>query len=265
MAEGGHSPNTIVAAWRDVCRALPTGWWLFRHRLLTQRRSSLLGNIWLLVPALVMLLTAMLIQRRAGIVLSATPLRYPAFVLIGLIGWQGFADGVNAPLRRLTELRHLLTRTMIPHEAALIAAILDSIMATTIRAAVAFPAVFLLWTSPGYGALAIPFILIGIELLGVAVGLLLAPYALIYGDVRHLQNLALTLGLFLTPVFYPLHHWSLAAWNPMAAMIETLRAAADGGSMSPAAPIVIALAFALLVVGWFQYRIARPFLVAVQG
>lgn len=258
------NPRRFVAQARgDLARAWPAAWQLFRARLSGQSRQSWLGWLWLFLPTLGIVLTGVFIQRRAIVVIGATGIPYPAFVITGLIAWQTFTDAVNAPLRRLDEARALITHSDVPHEAMLIAAIFDTALVAVTRLCVALPVVALFWSPAGWGYLLIPVVVVALILFGAAIGVALAPVALLVGDVRHAMSMALVVWVFVTPVFYPIPAQGWLAFNPVRPLIEAFRMAA-GGAVPGASAVFLAIV-PLLAFAWILYRLARPFLAERMG
>ena len=111
----------------------------------------------------------------------------------------------------------------------------------------------------------VPVAMISLLAAGLALGTLLAPIGLLYGDVRLALPMALLLWLFLTPVFYPMPADRWLRLNPVRPLVEAMRAWMTGGT-APAGFVAVSIgAGILLVLAWIFYRLARPFLVERLG
>lgn len=259
------NPRRFVAqACRDLARAWPAAWQLFRARVSGQNRQSWLGWLWLFLPTFGIVMTCIFIQRRAIVAIGSTDIPYPAFVITGLIAWQTFTDAINAPLRRLDEAKALIALSDVPHEAMLIAAIFDTALVALTRLCVALPVVALFWAPAGWGYLLMPAVIVALILFGVAIGILLAPVGLLAGDVRQAMSMALVVWLFVTPVFYPVPAHGWLALNPARPLIEAFRITAGGGVPDGAAVAFLAIG-PLLAIAWILYRVARPLLAERVG
>jgi lipopolysaccharide transport system permease protein len=110
-----------------------------------------------------------------------------------------------------------------------------------------------------------PFGMAALILLGFSLGLLAAPFGLLYDDVHRLLFTGAGFLFFLTPVVYPLPagHWFQI--NPVAVLITTTRGWITGASAGPGFIIVTALSLVVLTFSWLLYRLARPHFVARLG
>ena len=256
----------LARSFRDLRGSAAPAWALFVSTLRADHRRSWLGYLWLVIPAvgLAMLCSFMLAQR--VVTVMPTRLPYPVFVLSGMVLWQTFVDGLNAPLEQLKRARQLITRSVVPHEAVIGAGVIQAMLNAIVRlAALAIVfAVFRLPVPPS--ALLFPVGVLAVLVTGVAVGLAVAPLGLLYDDVGRGVFLATSFLFFLTPVAYPLPERRLFRLNPLVALMDTARGWLVDGSVQVAAfAAVFATATAGLVLAWLFYRLARPHLVARLG
>ena len=252
-------------ALRDLRSSRAAATALFLANLRAQHRRAWLGYVWLLIPAAgVAAICAFILSRRI-VSVGPTELSYPLFVLTGMVLWQAFVDGLNAPLEQLGRARQLIARSAMPHEVVFGAGLLQAGLNAAIRLAVL--AVVLVAAGPplAVSALLFPLGLAALILLGFAVGLLVAPFGLLYDDVGRALLLATTLLFFVTPVVYPLPADGLFRLNPVASLIGTARSWLIGDGTSPTFLIVAGGTVGLLVLAWLLYRIARPHVIARLG
>jgi lipopolysaccharide transport system permease protein len=255
----------VRQALSDLRRSRAAAWALFLANLRSQHRRAWLGYLWLLIPALATAGLCAVIQSRRIVAVGATELPYPLFVLSGMVLWQAFLDGLNAPLEQLGRARQVITRSAAPHEAVIGAGILQALLGIAIRLAV-LVAVLLLFRVPlAAGAALFPLGLLALLVLGLAVGLLAAPLGLLYDDVGRALFLGTALLFFLTPVAYPLPNDGVFRLNPVAILLNAARGWLTGGGFDPLFPLVTGLAAAALVLAWLFYRLARPHVIARLG
>lgn len=240
---------------------------LLRANLRIRYRRAWLGYAWLFAPAAgAALLASLLIGRRlAGMPADTIP--YPVFVLVGMIFWQLLVDALGAPLERLGAVRHVLARSPVPHEAFVLAGAGEALLAGVLRLALlGVPVLLLFGGRPGPEMLLLPLVLAGLALLGLALGMLLAPFGLLYDDVGSALPLFTGFWFFLSPILYPAARFDALALNPATPLIEAGRALLTGGEASAAAAgLVGAGALLLLTLAWVFYRLAQPHLVARFG
>jgi lipopolysaccharide transport system permease protein len=259
-------PRQFAAkAMADLRASGMIAWRLFRSNLRVRHRRTFLGYLWLLLPAIGTALICSYIQSRRIISIPPTELPYPLFVLSGMILWQCFIDAINAPLQHLAAARQLITRSRVPHEAIILAGVMEVTVNAAVRVAILM-LVIVYWVPLAPTMLLIPIGVAALVLLGFAIGLALAPLGLLYDDVGRVVMLATTFWFFLTPVVYPLPARGLLYLNPVAPLLIASRAWLLGRwHMSAGFFIVVASALAGLAIAWFWYRLARPHVVSRLG
>jgi peptidoglycan/LPS O-acetylase OafA/YrhL/ABC-type polysaccharide/polyol phosphate export permease len=251
---------------RDLHLSVGIGWRLFRSELRARRRYSLLGHGWLFLPAAATALVCTYLQRRGIVGLPETILPYPLFVLSGVLFWQTFTDGLNAPLRQLTAMRQLITRSRVPHEAVLAAGAAGVALNGAIRLGLLLALLPLFDIAPALSWLLLPIGFFALALLGFAFGLMIAPFGLLSEDVGRALPIATLFWFFLTPVAYPIP--AGADWlrlNPVLPLIDAVRSWMHGSSTAGAFIVVLAASTLLLAWGALSYRVARPHLIARLG
>jgi lipopolysaccharide transport system permease protein len=255
----------LSGAVRDLRSSCPIAWRLFRSNLRIRYRRAWLGYLWLVVPALGTAAICAFIQARRIVAVAPTDLPYPLFVLAGMVLWQTFVDALNAPLQQLSAGRQMITRSRVPHEALILAGVLEAVLGFAVRLAVL--AAMLAWfrVVPGASFMLFPLGAAALILLGLAIGLLIAPVGMLYDDVGHGLALALSFWLFLTPVLYPLPDRGVLRLNPVTPLLDTTRSWLLAPGASGAFFLVAALALVGLLSAWSLYRLARPHLVARLG
>jgi len=258
----------LSASWRDVRVAPAVAWLLFVRELRAGYRRHLLGYLWLALPPIATALVWVALHEARVLRVGRTDLPYPLFVLTGITLWQLFVDALNAPLQRLSSSRPILTRSRIPHEAFLLAGVLDVMFSFAVRMLILVPVFAWFSVIPTPALLLAPVGVAALLVLGFAIGLSLAPLGLLYPDVARGITVASGMLFFLTPVLYPLpatgQASALRLLNPVAPLLTTTRQWLTGGSPHPAqgAALVAVAAFAVLGAAWLSYRLASPHLVA---
>jgi lipopolysaccharide transport system permease protein len=121
---------------------------------------------------------------------------------------------------------------------------------------------FLIWyrTPLSVWAIAAPLAIVVCAIFSLGLGLWVAALNVEYRDVRVLIPFVLQIGLYVTPVVYPLtaipeRYRPLAYLNPMSGVVETFRVALFGGRVTPLmllSPLLFALLF--FVSGAFYFR-----------
>lgn len=237
---------------------------LFKAQLRGRARRSLLGYLWLLLPPAAVTLLCVYLQSLGILKAGPTELPYLLYVLSGMLLWQVFAEALNAPVQQILAARQLISKSRVPHEAIFLAAVYDVLLSAAIRVALLITA-FWLYGGPILPGVALPLSAIALILLGFSIGLLVAPWALLYDDAKYALTMLATFWFFLTPVAYRAIPDGLLSLNPVTPLLETARSAFTGGGLSGGFLLVTVAAAFMLVLGWLLYRLARPYVVERLG
>ena len=179
-----------------------------------------------------------------------SPLEVVLLMLVGIVAWRAFQEGISRATNILVDHANLIEKVVFP------TAVLPAYVVTSalVNMAIAVPIVGIVLayamlnptTDPqilasaaqtgnegiqiGIATLALPLLLLvqGVFTLGLAY--FLAAFNLFWRDAAHLIPVALTVWMFLTPIFYPAFHveqkgfgWTLDI-NPMHWLMEMYRA-----------------------------------------
>jgi lipopolysaccharide transport system permease protein len=250
---------------RDVGRSLPVAWRLFLSNVQTRYRRSWLGALWLLLPTVGTTLVWGYVQSRGIVVSAPTGVPYPVYVLSGTILWQVFVDALNMPLQQLTVGRQMITRSRVPHEALVVAGMLEVLLNCAVRLLVLGVVLFTYRIPVDTTLLLVPVGIVALALLGLTVGLLAAPAGMLYDDVSRGIALVTSFWIFLTPVLYATPRWGILRFNPVTPLLDTTRAWLTSGPATSGFAMVTAVTIPALVLAWLFNRLARPHVVARLG
>jgi lipopolysaccharide transport system permease protein len=264
-----RSPRRFIAeAFSDLRNAWEPAKHLFLKNLRSQHRQSALGYAWLLLPPLVSALVWTALNYSGVISVGETKVPYPLYVLIGTMFWSVFVEALKCPLTDLKNARDILGKVRMPHEAVIIAGLGTVLFNFLIRALLVAAAFLFYGSVPGWTLILTPLALLSLVLLGLAIGLWLAPVGLLYDDVNRAVDLLLGFGFLVTPVVYPVPKvWPaslITDFNPLVPLLLTGRRWLQGFELPPAPGFVAVtlVSFAALIAGWIFYRVARPHIVS---
>lgn len=256
---------------RDLSAARELAWRLFVRDISAMYRQSVLGYVWAFLPPLVTALSFTFLNANGIIRVGETPVPYSAFVAVGTLLWQTFTDALNSPLRAVGAGRSLLAKINFPREALLLSGIAEVLFNFGVRSILLIPLFIYYHISVSPLLLLAPFAILGLLLLGLAIGLLITPVAMLYTDIGRGLGLVTGFWMLLTPVVYPapqtgLGAW-LARWNPVSPVLLTARDWLIGQSASHLAGfgLVAALALVVLLAAWVLYRLTMPILIERMG
>lgn len=256
---------------RDLWASRELAWRLVVRDISARYRQSVLGYVWAFLPPLLTSFTFVLLNRSGILASGDTAIPYPAFVLIGTLLWQSFADAVNSPMKSVSGARAMLSKINFPREAILLSGLLEVSFNFLIRMTLLVP-VFWYYhlVPPATVPLAIAGV-IALICLGFMIGILLTPVGLLYSDVGQSLGLALSFWMLVTPVVYTIPSTGplavLAKINPVSPLIVTTREWLTTGvaTQLTGAVWIFLASLVLLFCGWMLFRLAIPILVERMG
>jgi lipopolysaccharide transport system permease protein len=235
--------QTCVAAASDILIKPRSGWQpidlaeIVRYRELffflawrdvkIRYRQAMLGGLWaVLQPLLGMLIFSFVFNRMVGVSSDGPP--YPLFVFAGLAPWTFFSNSVTQSSNSLLASERLVSKIYFPRVFIPMA----SVGALLLDLLVSLAMVLILmahyhWPIT-YHILLLPFFILGTFLAASGIGLTLSACNVIFRDVKYAVPVFVQMGLFVTPVVYPLRYvpqrWQgLTGLNPMTGMVLGFR------------------------------------------
>lgn len=225
-------------------------------------RQSVLGVGWaLLQPLVTMLVFTFVFHRVAGVQVEGAP--YAVFSFAGLLPWMLFQTALTRSSESLVNNAGVLSKVYFPR----LLIPLSTLASAMVDFGVSFLVLLLLmwgYDVPFTWRLAwVPLFMLYAALAALSIGLWLTALYARYRDVGQLLPFLVRIGMFVSPVAYPLAvltaksppgiRWLLVC-NPMSSVLEGFRWAVLGGEgMDPHAFAASASAVAVLLVGGLFY------------
>lgn len=266
-----HPAVVLQEIARDVWVGRELAWRLFLRDLRASYRQTFLGYIWVFLPPLAAAAAFIFMQWQGITRIRETGIPYAAFALLGTLLWQIFVDSLTSATASISAAKPMLVKINFPREAVLMAGLSMVFFNAAVRLLM-MTAVVAFWQLPvGPSLFFLPVAVFALILCGFALGLFVAPFSSLYGDVARAIPLAAGLWMLLTPVIYPpqtqgIAGW-LATWNPLSPLIITARECSTGQTLSVLGPfsLVMAASLLLLLLGLLGFRISMPHLIARMG
>ncbi|MDP0500770.1 MAG: ABC transporter permease [Verrucomicrobiota bacterium JB022] len=267
-----RSLRTFLAeAWADLAKCRELAWLLTLRDIKAQFRQSMLGYVWAFLPPVITSLTFIFLSETGTIQVGETAIPYPAFVLIGSLIWQMFADAVQSPLRAVTAGQNMLIKINFPRESLILSGVGMALFNSLVRLVILVPVLVYYQVSPSLSWLWAGVGCMGLIAMGTCISTLLTPLGVLFSDVARGIMLIMTFWMFLSAAIFPLPTEGLKAQlmhlNPIMPLVVTTRSALLGMDLPllPYMLVVIAVSVALLLVGWLLYRVALPHMIARLG
>jgi lipopolysaccharide transport system permease protein len=231
-------------AWRDVK---------------VRYKQAALGVVWaVLQPLFTMVTFAFFFGRLARIPSDGVP--YPLFSYAALVLWTYFAVTLAQVGNSLVANSSLVTKIYFPRVLLPGAAALGGLLDLLVSSVFLVGMLVYYQVSPRWSMLLTPIFVAQTVLLVMGSGMLLAAINVRYRDVKYTIPFLTQIGLFVTPIIYPvtfLPH-SLQPWlalNPMTGVIQGFRASLFGSQFDwNVLGCSWAVTLALLVIGSLHFR-----------
>ena len=262
-----HPGKLLRGIYRDLLASRELAWYLAVRDLKAQYRQSYFGFAWAFLPPILTAVGLTLARNTGAVNIADTDLPYPAYVMFSMTLWQTFIEAFSAPVREVNAAKGILARIKFPREALILSALIKVCFNFGIKL-ILIVGLFLWFRMPvGWSALLAPLSLIHLLLLGIGLGLLLAPVGALYQDVQKVIPMMVTPWLLITPVIYPPPESGpfaqLVNINPVTPLLVTTRDLVTGVSLSHSMGFWVASALSIgtILVGLILYRASMPILI----
>ena len=262
-----HPLKLFKQMWRDLLASRELARRLMVRDISAQYRQSFLGIIWAFLPPIFMATGFTLASNANVINVGKTDLPYPAYVMFSTALWQTFVEALNGPVQAVTVAKPMLARVNFPREALILAKIGEVFFNFAIKLILIVALFIWFHVSVSWTVILTPVALIHLVLFGTFIGILLAPFGVLYQDVSKALTLLTGFWLFLTPVVYPVPNAGtfgfLVNLNPVTPLLVTVRELATTGVVSEPWRfwIVSVISIVGLLLTWIGFRLAMPYVV----
>ena len=262
-----HPLMLMRAMVRDLLASRELAWRLLVRDISAQYRQSLLGVLWAFFPPIIAALGLVMAKSSGAVNIGVTDIPYPAYVMFSMSLWQTFIEALMGPLAAVGAANQMLAKINFPKEAIILAKLGEVFFNFGIKL-ILIVGLFVWFKIPVTWSVIPAFVaIIHLVILGTGIGLLIAPFGALYGDVGRVIPLIVTPWLLLTPVIYPTpkQGWfsTVVSWNPVTPLLVTARDLATTGVVAEPTGfwIVSVLSFVLLFAAWVLYRLSMPFII----
>jgi len=241
--------------------------WNYRDLLyvLTKRdiqvhyKQTVLGAAWAVIqPLFTMIIFTLFFGKLTG--MPSDDLPYPIFAYAGLILWTFFSNAVINSGNSLVSNSNLLTKVYFPRMVIPISAVAAGILDLLIALGFLILMMFYYGIELSVNMLMIPVLVVFVSLSAIGIGTLMSALNVKYRDVRYALPFLIQLGMFITPIIYPLSlvpekwHWVLLL-NPLTGLIEAFRDACFGRPFDwTSIGISAAITFFVLIFTAYAFR-----------
>ena len=249
----------IAIDWRELWDSRELLAFLVWRDISVRYKQTVLGLAWaILQPVFTMFVFTVIFGNLAQMPSQGIP--YPIFVYAGLLPWMFLSTAVGGASQSLVTQQALLTKIYLPRLFVPAASVGGGLVDLGVSFGVFAILMAYYGVVPGWGVLAVPFLILLTLVASLGVGLALAALTVTYRDFRYVIPFMIQAWMYLSPVIYPVTlvppRWQLLlAVNPMVGIIDGFRAALLGTPWNlPALAMSTACAGASLLFGLFYFR-----------
>lgn len=224
---------------------------------------SKLGIVWMIIhplaqaAVLALVLSQLLGARFSGI---NSDYGYAVYLLSGVVAWNFFAETISSGISMFRERANLLKKVHFPRVCIPLIVAGTAVINHLIFLTVVVSIVWLLGITPGSALLILPFAMLIILGMAMALGLILSVFDVFNRDVGNVWNVVINFWFWLTPIVYskdvlPSHLESILYLNPVYPIISAYQQAIAYGETIDIASFfkTIAIMVVLLIIGFFLF------------
>jgi ABC-2 type transport system permease protein/lipopolysaccharide transport system permease protein len=247
--------------------------WGYRELLITlierdlrvRYKQAALGLAWAVIsPVVEMIAFTVLFTRVTHINIDMPHVPYVLFSYLGLIPWTFFSSAVTGGAASITSQVPLLNKLYCPREVFPLSAMGDACFDALIASVILLVLFPISGFAPKLESLWIPIVLLPMFMASIGIALVTSVITVYVRDFAQIVPMVIQIGLFATPVAYPLSHLFHSRWeilvfsaiNPLAPVLDSLRRTMLEGLQPdwPAMAIGGASAFLMMTVGYAIFK-----------
>lgn len=251
--------------WRELAEYRDLLLFLTWRDIAVRYKQSVLGWFWAFLQPLSQVLVYSVVF---GVLLrvSSAGVPYPLFVLSGVIAWTYFTNVVGQASSSLVVQQEVITKVYFPRLLVPLTPTLAYLADLCIALSFTMLATVIWLHRLPMPAVLLPLFVVLLVACSVSVGTLLAALNVRYRDIRQGATLILQLGVWVTPVIWPLeqlqhkapHLYWLIGINPIATVVQGFRFGLLGQSPPPLPMLVLSIAttLSMLIISlWIFHRV----------
>ena len=245
--------------WREVFLHRELLGFLVWRDIKIRYRQTLLGVVWaVLQPLLAMVIFTFVFHGMAGLKTDGPP--YSLFVFAGLAPWIFFSNGVSTASNSLVTNQQLVSKIYFPRIFIPVGSVLAFLVDLGISLLLQFCLMLKYHWAPNEHVLLLPIFILAALLAASGLGLAFSALNVNFRDVKYAIPFLIQMGLFVTPVIYPVSYLPrrlqpFLALNPMTGVVMGFRWALLGTAMDwRSVSISLLVSVVLFAVGLLIFR-----------
>jgi len=225
---GNNATATIKYGWiKEVWNFRELFYFFIWRDIKIRYKQTVLGALWAVIqPFFTMVVFTIFYGNFAKVPSEGVP--YPVFSYSALVPWTYFSGALALSGNSLIGNSNLLTKVYFPRFAIPASAALSGIIDFFIASLLLFGIMIYFHIPLSPGLLLWPALVIPLILLALGLGMIFSSLNVKYRDIKYTIPFLIQLGLFVTPIIYPISilpekYKIFVALNPMTGIIEAFR------------------------------------------
>jgi lipopolysaccharide transport system permease protein len=249
------------------CNPLLAELWQYRELLYflawrdikVRYKQASLGAAWAIIqPLFSMIVFTLFFGKLAGVPSDGIP--YPLFAYCALVPWTYFSGVLGQAGQSLVSNSNLITKVYFPRMILPASSAISGLLDFAVGSVFLIVLMVYYRVAPHWGLVLAPVFLLHLFLFTTGLSMLTAALNVRYRDVKYALPFVIQLGLFVTPVIYPMtlipkkFQW-IAALNPLSAIVDGFRACVFGRALNPALlGVSLGVTLVIFVAGALYFR-----------
>jgi len=269
-----YTAESKVRDLNSVFRAMFSG--LYHGRYLAYRlfikdikgeySTSICGVLWDFLEPIVLAVIFIILRGAKIINEGDINIPYGVFVVYGIFIWTTFTEAIVSSLDVIKRSKTLLTQVQIPSEALILSLFYKVLFNSMFRIVVLLILSVYMGTFSFIGFFKFLVLFPSIILVGMSIGVFLAPFNTIYHDVGRIVKISLRPLFYASPVLWAIPKISflkfLNSINPVAIVLNNLRSLATQNVFFDQTSFIVTLSILMLLLflGWCIFHLSIPIL-----
>lgn len=259
--EDRESAGTAALQWiLEFWRYRELLYFLAWREVKVRYKQAALGAAWAIIqPLFTMIIFTLFFGRLAGVPSDGIP--YPLFSFCALVPWMYFSTTLSQAGNSLISNANLVTKVYFPRVLLPAATVISGMLDFLIGSVFLVFMMIYYHVKPGWQVMFVPLFVISLMVLALGISMLLAAINVRYRDVKYALPFIIQIWLFVTPIIYPVtflpaKYQKVLALNPLAGIVEGLRACLFSARRMPWKLVEISCSVTLvvLIVGAVYFR-----------
>lgn len=188
-------------------------------------QNTFLGYFWTLIKPLLLFGVIYLVF---SVFMRYPVENYAIYLLLGILIWNFFTEATLIGMNTFINKRDLVTKIYFSRASLIIASTISSLITLLLNMLIFFLFLAISGIAPGLPALVFIIYLAEMYLIATGITFILASLYIHFHDLKHIWEVLLQIGFWLTPIIYPItivpeKYHSLIFLNPWARIIEYSR------------------------------------------